>query len=244
MKTIISFLFFVLIWQITSMIVSSPLLPSAIDALISLMALLTTNAFWGDFIITLYRIILGISAAFVLALIFGVFAGLQKGVIEYLSPLAFIMQSCPVIIWISLLIVWAGVGSFVPIFAVFLATFPILFFNIMQGVSALDRRLFQMAAIYQVSLLRILKDIVWVGSANYVLAGIAISLSLAWKVASTAEFIGSSTGVGAQIYSSYKLLHIENLFAWALMLILIGIVIDYFVVRPIRLSINERMKGI
>ena len=219
----------------------SPLLPSASDAFITLAGLFTANDSWRDLVITFYRIILGLSAAFVVALVFGILAGLKKGLIDYFSPLAFIMQSCPVIIWISLLIVWAGVGSLVPIIAVFLATFPILFFNITQGVSALDRRLFKMAELYQVRPIVILKDIIWDGIANYVFAGLAISLSLAWKVASTAEFIGSTSGVGSRIYWSYKLLDIENLFAWALMLIIIGVLVDYFLVRPIRGRIAQKV---
>ena len=234
MKAIISFFIFIIVWQLISALSHSPLLPSASEALIALVGLFTTTDSWRDLVITFYRIILGLGAAFVAAVFFGVLAGLKKGLIDYFSPFAFIMQSCPVIIWISLLIVWAGIGSLVPIIAVFLATFPILFFNIMQGVSALDRRLFKMAELYQVRPLRILKDVIWDGIANYVLAGLAISLSLAWKVASTAEFIGSTSGVGSKIYWSYKLLDIQNLFAWALMLVIIGVLVDYFLVRPIR----------
>lgn len=240
MKAIISFLIFIGIWQVISIISHSAILPSAFEAFRSLIELFSTTDSWRNLVITFYRIILGLSAAFVAAMVFGILAGLKKGLIDYFSPLAFIIQSCPVIIWISLLIVWAGVGSLVPIIAVFLATLPILFFNIMQGVGALDRRLFKMAELYQVRPIKILKNIIWDGIAHYVLAGLAISLSLAWKVASTAEFIGSSSGIGSRIYWSYKLLNIENLFAWALMLIIIGVVVDYFLVRPIRRKISGK----
>jgi NitT/TauT family transport system permease protein len=197
---------------------------------------------WQHILITLYRIILGLSAAFVLAISIGFFCSVKQNVIEYVSPFAFIIQACPIIIWISLLIIWAGTGSFVPILAVFLATFPILVINVIQGINGLDQRLFQMVHLYQVPLIDFLTEVVWGGIAGYVLAGLAISLSLAWKVASTAEFIGSSTGVGAQIYLSYKLLNIERLFAWALLLIIIGIIIDIFIVRRLRCNVDERMR--
>jgi ABC-type nitrate/sulfonate/bicarbonate transport system permease component len=122
---------------------------------------------------------------------------------------------------------------------VFLATAPVLFLNAAQGTAALDRRLLLMARVYRVPRLTVLRQIILPGIAPYLLAGFSFALGVCWKVTSTAEFIGSASGVGAQIYWAYRLLDMPRLFAWAFVLIGVGMLLEVRVIRPLRRKVQH-----
>jgi len=68
----------------------------------------------------------------------------------------------------------------------------------------------------------------------YWLAGFSIVLATAWKAAAVAEFLGSHQGVGSRIFWSYHRLQMEELNAWALALILLGVFLECAVITPLR----------
>jgi NitT/TauT family transport system permease protein len=139
--------------------------------------------------------------------------------------------------------VWVGIGSLVPVAAIFVATFPVLFLNTAEGVSALDRRLFLMARLYHVPRRRVLRRIIVPGIYAYLLAGFSFALGICWKVTATAEFIGSSSGIGSEIYWSFRYLDMPRLFAWAVVLVTFGVVLERLIIRPMRRSVQRRRHG-
>ena len=130
--------------------------------------------------------------------------------------------------------VWAGTGSLVPMAVVFATVFPLLFANVAQGCMAMDRRLFDMARLYNVPRWRVLVRIVLPGLTPYLLAGLSYAAATSWKVTAVAEFLGSSTGVGAKLFWAYRMLEIPRLFAWASIVILLGVVLELAVIAPLR----------
>ncbi|BBD07944.1 binding-protein-dependent transport systems inner membrane component [Desulfovibrio ferrophilus] len=196
--------------------------------------LLQDVEFWGTIGLTLARGACGLVMALTAALILGIPAGLSPGFIRLLGPLVAALQSCPPVLWISLVLVWVGTGSAVPVVAVFASIFPILFINISQGCLSIDRRLLTMASLYKVSAARKLTHIILPGVTPALLAGLSYALSATWKVAAVAEYLGSGEGIGARIYWAYRMLDIPDLFAWALVLAGIGVGLEMSLVARLR----------
>jgi NitT/TauT family transport system permease protein len=103
-----------------------------------------------------------------------------------------------------------------------------------QSVAALDRRLLMTARIFRVGKRRILKDLILPGIYPYVLAGLSYALGSGWKIAAVAEFLSSSKGIGARIYWSYRMLEMPELFSWALVLIGLGVGLEFTLIRWLR----------
>ena len=77
--------------------------------------------------------------------------------------------------------------------------------------------------LYGVPKARIMRRYVLPGILPYWLASFSAVLASGWKAAAVAEFLGSHDGVGAKIFWSYRNLAMEELNAWALALIVLGV---------------------
>jgi NitT/TauT family transport system permease protein len=130
--------------------------------------------------------------------------------------------------------VWAGTGSLVPMATVFAATLPFVFSNTAQGVMGLEPRVLAMGKLYGVPAIRVWRLFILPGIAPYYLAGLSTVLATGWKAAAVAEFLGSHTGVGAKLYWSYRNLNMEDLQAWTLALIVLGLTLEGAVITPLR----------
>lgn len=222
------------LWCLGSLSFGHQLIPTPWETINTTIHLLMEISCWQNLSITLFRGITGLLLVFAVAFIVGIPCGLSRRVMELLSPIVVASQSCPPIVWISLLLVWLGMGTAVPVIVIFVTTFPMAFFNIAQGVASLDRRLFVMAKVYKASKWMMLKDIILPGISPYIVASFSSALSTCWKVTATAEFLGSANGIGSQVYWAYHFLNMPLLFSWALILILLGTALEMWVVHPLR----------
>jgi len=223
-----------LLWQIFSIHYGEQLVPPPVSVGSEAVNLLAVKENWYDIFITLFRGVAGMAISFCLGFILGLPSGMSRNFMTMISPLVVASQGCPPIIWISLLMVWAGMSSIVPVAVIVISLVPVIFFNIAQGVASLEERLFSMAKIYRVSNTRILKDILLPGIRPYIFSSLSYSLSVAWKVTATAEFFGAPAGIGSRLYWSYRYLDMNQLFFWALVLIIIGFSIEMFIITPLR----------
>ncbi len=176
----------------------------------------------------------GVLLANLVGLTLGLGAGARPEALRLTAPLVAALQSCPPVVWISLVMVWAGTGGLVPVATVFAATLPLVFSNTAQGVLALDRRVFLMSRLYGVPWRRRLRQWILPGVLPFWLAGFSTTLATGWKAAAVAEFLGSHRGVGARLYWSYSKLNLEELNAWALALIGLGVVLEAALITPLR----------
>jgi NitT/TauT family transport system permease protein len=243
MKACVSIVVLLLFWSAISWLAGPALVPSPIETGRDMLALLGDAASWRHMLITFFRGVVGLALAVVIAFVAGVPCGLSKPTMNAIAPAVSAIQACPAIVWISLLMVWVGIGSVVPIAAIALSAFPVMFLNVAQGVAALDPRLFAMARVFKIPKVRVLRQIVLGGISSYALAGFSYALGICWKVTATAEFIGSSSGIGSQIYWSYRFLNMPRLFCWAILLIALGTSLEVGLIRPLRRRVDSERKS-
>ncbi|MUM77748.1 ABC transporter permease subunit [Pseudodesulfovibrio sp. F-1] len=223
-------------WWAASLAFGSALVPAPATVGRELWHMALEAETWATLAITVARGLAGLMMALACALVLGVAAGASPAAMRLITPLVAALQSCPPILWITLLMVWVGTGSTVAVAVVFASVFPPLFANIAQGCAALDRRLFDMARLYHVPPIRLLRRVVLPGLTPYLLAGLSYAAATSWKVTAVAEFLGSSTGIGAKVFWAYRMLEIPRLFAWAGIIILLGVALELLVIAPLRKS--------
>jgi ABC-type nitrate/sulfonate/bicarbonate transport system permease component len=183
---------------------------------------------------TVLRGLLGALLANLAGVALGALAGRAAWALRLAGPLVAGIQSCPPIVWITLVMVWAGTGALVPVAAVFAATVPFAFSTTAQGAMGIPGRLLAVGRLYGVPRLRTLARVAAPAVLPYYLAGLSTVLATAWKAAAVAEYMGSPDGAGAAIYWSYSRLDMEDLNAWAFSLIALGLLLESLVITPLR----------
>ncbi len=216
------------------------LAPPPEEVLKTLGALLRGGELSRELGLTVLRSLAGLALAALAGSGLGFAAGLSPALMRLVTPLTAAVQTCPPVVWISLLMVWVGTGSTVPVAVVFATTAPVIFSNTAHGVMAADTRLRAMSALYSVPLPRRVRRLFIPSVRPYWLSGFSISLATAWKTAAVAEFFGSHRGVGAKIYWSYRNLAMPELFAWALALVILGVTLECGLITPLRDMANAR----
>ncbi len=216
----------VVVWYCLS---GSPLVPSPWRTMVTLAGLLASRKAWLDIGMTLLRGVCGLAIATVVAYATALPCGLRRSLQDFASPLVALLQSCPPIVWISLLMVWLSLGSAVPIIVVFVSTFPAMFINLQQATASLDDGLLEMARFYHVPRNRVLRQLILPGIQDASRASIAFAVGITWKVTATAEYLSAENGIGARLHIAFQNLELPELFAWTVLLAAIGLGLDTLV---------------
>lgn len=222
------------IWTAGYLVLGESLVPSLQSVFLRTIRLMTDTESLNHLSLSLFRGFAGLLVTYVIALPAGILCGMNRRIMDGLSPLVTILQSCPPVIWISLLMVWAGMGNVVPVTVAVLTMLPVVFYSTASAVRAIDSNLFDLARVYRIAGVRILTGIIFPAIYPSLVGSLSYSLGVAWKVVATAEFFGSADGIGSRLYRTFRFLDMTGLFSWTLVLIILGLVMDVYFIRLLR----------
>ncbi|MBV4421402.1 ABC transporter permease subunit [Clostridium tyrobutyricum] len=220
-------LFWIIIWEVCSKVVNSPiLLPSPFEVIKAFISLAAEVYFWKSIFQSLFRVILGISISVFGGIVLGIFAGLNKFVEDLLEPVIVTVKATPVISIIIIALVWFT-SSKVVVFTAILICFPIVYTNVLEGIRSIDGKLIEMANIYKVKKRYILIDIYLPGIKNYIVSGIVMCLGIGWKVSVASEVLSTPKySIGLNLLNSKTMLETSELFAWTVTVILMSFIFE------------------
>ncbi len=231
---IVPLLICLLLWGGLSWLNQGRVIPTPLETARAFLGIIQDPECWQDLLATILRGLAGLLGGGMLAITAGIFCGRHPKIHDAVSPVITLVQSCPPIVWISLLLVWLSIGNAVPFTVVFLSVFPVLFVNTATATRGLDERWFELAKIYRFSRWKHLTAIILPGISQGLAAGFSYALGITWKVTATAEFFGAQNGIGARIYKCYREMALPQLFAWTLLIAMVGVVIEALLIQKIR----------
>lgn len=220
-------LFWVAVWAFAYIYVQQDLLiASPVNVIVRLSELVRELSFWRTVLYSMGRIMLGYVLGVVAAVILAIGAGFSAPVREITKPFIGVVRATPVASFIILALVWMKTGN-VPTFISFLMVLPIVWTNLMEGISQVDKSLLETAAVFELSKKQILKKIYLPSSLPYFTAGCTAGLGLAWKAGIAAEVLAvPKNSIGLMLYDSKIYLETVDLFAWTLTVILLSLVLE------------------
>lgn len=220
-------LFWVLLWALAARWVDSPLvLPSPLKTLEGVIILAGDFEFFVSIGVTLLRVFGGVFISVLLGLVLGLAGGLNKPFYEIMNPFVSTIKSLPVVSVIILINLWIASGL-VPLVVTFLICFPVTWTNVVQGVRATDKKLLEMAKIYNVEQTRIIRDIYVPSIKPYAVSALMNAIGLGWKVTVTAEVLANALpSIGMNLYYSKIYLETDLLFSWTLVIVICSLVIE------------------
>ena len=225
----------VLLWSILLMDKTNTMLvPTIPKVLNSFVAILSNINNYYQIYITIFRSLTGFFLAFICSLILGIFMWASKPAKNFIHDLGIFAQAVSILVWILFLIVMFGVISYWPAILVpFFVSFPIVANNIETGIENVDKKLVEMAHSFKADGDQVYREIIFPSLKPYLYSAIRSGISLSLKVSVVAEAFSGGNGIGYQIIYNYNQFNQQFAIAWALIIVVIMIFIDWVVLARI-----------
>lgn len=239
---ILALIFWILVWQIISMVVGQEILiVSPVLVVKNLINLIPTTDFWNTVLFSFSRIVLGFISGVLVALILVYFSYKNKIVRELLKPLMSVIKSTPVVSFIILALIWIS-STNLSILISFLMVLPIIYIGVLEGVLNTNNKMLEMAQIFSVKWYKKFKYIYLPATMPIFVSVCSVGLGFCWKSGIAAEVIGKPTGsIGEKIYRAKLFLNTGELFAWTIVIIIISMIFEKTFMKLIKI-LEERWR--
>jgi NitT/TauT family transport system permease protein len=208
------------------------ILPSPGDVLTALGWLLGRESFYHHLRLTALRGATGFVLSMGVGSTVGLLMGRYRGVSWLLNPLVLISTTVPPVFWVAIMIIWMGLGSGPPILVIIITATPQVAVNMAQGVESIPPSLVEMADVFQVGRWTRLRELYLPALSGHLFAAALIAVRFAWRTVVMAEFMGSSSGLGNRLAWARHNLEMDLAFAYMLIMVSFGMLIEYGLLRP------------
>lgn len=151
---------------------------------------------WGHIWASTRRVMLGFIIAAAAAVPLGLFMALNRYVNAAVKPLFDLFKPMPPIAWVSISILWFGIGEISKVFIIIIGTFVPCLLNAYNGVRLIDPELYDVVRTLGGTRRDEILHVCFPAAFPAVFAGLQISLSVAWSCVLAAELMNSRQGMG------------------------------------------------
>jgi len=229
---IISIIVLLLAWLVLAWFFPPTIVPKPVEVL----RVVWENILAGDAFYhvgkTILRVIVGMALAMAFGTLIGVAMGLSKRGEEFFETWVMVGLTIPAVVYGIIFLLWFGLNDVAAILAIGVTAFPSVAINLWQGVKAIDMKLVRMAQAFRVPRERVIRKVILPQTVPYLLAATRYALGISWKICTTIELIGMSSGVGYQLHYWFGLFNMTQVFAWTVTFILVLFVIEYLFINP------------
>ncbi len=159
-------------------------------------------------------------------LLLGLAMGVSAQARAYLYPGFQLVSQFPVIGWVPLLIIFAGIGEALKISAIAIAVVVPVAVNTYQGIRNIPRALLEVVAVYRLSFGQTVRRLVLPAAAAGIFNGLRQGVMQAWLSLVFVELLASSEGIGYLMVWGRQLLQLDIVVVGMLVIGAIGIVLD------------------
>jgi ABC-type nitrate/sulfonate/bicarbonate transport system permease component len=221
------------VWQLVSAegILPSYLLPSPVMTAEGFWEILLDGTLFSSLSASLFRSFSGFAIATAIAVPFGILIGWFKQVRRSTQLTLLILIPIPITAWVSISILWFGLGDRSAIFLVALgASVPILI-NTIHGVEWVDVLYIEAARTLGTGSREMLWRIVLPAALPNIFTGLRLGLRNSWAGLVIAEMIGARSGVGYLIWDSRLTMRSDLLIVGMLLIGILGLISDQLMHR-------------
>jgi NitT/TauT family transport system permease protein len=182
---------------------------------------------------TLVRVFLGLILTMLLGVATGAIMGLFKKGEAFLDAWVTVGLTIPAIVYSIICLLWFGLTERAAILAIGLSAFPTVAISVWQGIKGLDTQLVDMGAAFHIRRSSIIRKIIFPQLLPHLLGSMRYALGICWKICTTVELIGLSSGVGYMLNYWFGLFSMTQVFAWTLSFLLVMFAIEYLIFKPL-----------
>ena len=220
------------LWALAASYMPDYLLPGPALVAQSLTKLLTTPGSFLDIVATTLRVFAGLAAGGLAGMMVGLALGASTRLEALFWPWLSTLGTISSAVWAILALLWFGISWVSTVFVVAMIVLPILAVAALQGARAVDRNLLDVGRTFGLGRLGLAHYVVLPSLVPHLMAGLRSGFSLAWRISVVAEAMGSTAGIGYRLRQAADMVQIEQVFAWAIILIVLMIALEMTLLRP------------
>jgi NitT/TauT family transport system permease protein len=186
---------------------------------------------WFQIGISLARVIVGFSLAFIAGTVVGVFMGSKREFEVMFKPVILLIQGIPPILWAIPLILILGSSDLSPVLVISLICFPLVAMNVAEGMKSVPQTLEEMLKVFAPGMVPKIREVILPHLRPFFAASLKLGFVLGFKASVVGEYFGATDGIGFQIQVAYQSLQVRKLFSWGMLLVLLIILFDYLLSR-------------
>jgi len=184
-------------------------LPAFSEVLGQFFRMLKSGVLQEHFLASMLRILAGFVTGSIVGIVFGILIGWSRLANRSLSPIISLFYPIPALGWLPILLLWFGIGEFLPISIVFICSFFPIVYTTSTGIRMVNRDYVMVAKSLGASNRRILTKVILPLALPSIFTGLRLEAGMAWRVIIAAEMVAIPTGIGALLMRSQSLLRVD-----------------------------------
>jgi ABC-type nitrate/sulfonate/bicarbonate transport system permease component len=197
----VSLLAFFLVWDRAAVArVFSSGLPRPYEVVLQLWSMmfdpLAGKALLGHIWASTQRILVGFTIASLVAVPLGLMMALNRYVNAIVKPLFDLLKPMPPLAWISIAILWFGIGETSKVFIIIIGTFVPCLLDAYNGVRLVEPELYDVIRMLGGNRRDEIIQVCFPAAFPAIFAGLQIALSIAWSCVLAAELVSARSGLG------------------------------------------------
>lgn len=195
---------FLMVWALATETgwVSALFLPSPVAVAAAAWTLIRSGELWIAILASSARVFAGFTLAATVAVPLGVAMAVSWPVQAVLQPFISLLRPLPSITWIPLTILWLGIGEQQKVLIVFLGCWIYILLATHEATRRVDPLLVRAARNLGAGDVTVMREVILPGALPGILAGLKVTLAIAWSCVLTAEMVAARNGLGALIWEA------------------------------------------
>jgi len=222
-----------ILWELTTRLklIDKTFLPS-LSAIITEFISMATKGYAGTPLMThILTSLRRVFIAFGIGTIIGLFLGLVTGYYKYVRAAFYvvteILRPIPPLAFITLFVLWFGIGEFSKILIILYAGALIVMLNTMAGVQSCPKEKILAAYTLGANDLAVFLYVILPAALPSIFTGMRVALSVDFGILVAAELLAGNTGVGFIISDASTFFNVSALFVGIFLIGFFGIVSDF-----------------
>ncbi|MDD4998666.1 MAG: ABC transporter permease [Syntrophales bacterium] len=195
----VSLIFFFLVWDSAARMFASGL-PRPHNVVLQLWLMLfdplAGKSLLGHVWASTQRILIGFTIASLVAVPLGLMMALNRYVNAIVKPLFDLLKPMPPLAWISIAILWFGIGETSKVFIIIIGTFVPCLLDAYNGVRLVEPELYDVVRMLGGNRRDEIIHVCFPAAFPAIFAGLQIALSIAWSCVLAAELVSARSGLG------------------------------------------------
>lgn len=224
---ILAIIIIIILWQVISMIVNQPILPSPIKVA-KVFSSEITNGLITHFMVSLWRVLASMALAILIAVPAGLILGQSKRLNTMFSPFIYLIYPIPKVVLVPIVLLFLGIGDLPKIIIIFLILFFQILVLVRDQAAGLRPELIQSVRSLGAGRRALFRFVYLPASLPAILTALRQSVGTAVAVLYIAELFATQKGLGYYIYlNGSTLFNYPAMYAGVVAMSLLGLSI-YF----------------
>jgi len=224
--TLASVLVGVGVWQLLAVRFGPALLASPAQTLTAAVELARDGTLFNSVLASSRRILIGWGLGLLVGVPVGLVMGRMRLVRTLLDPYIEFFRFIPPIAFVTLAVVWFGIGESSKVVLIFYTSVFIVTLNTVAGVLAVSESKLRAAASLGAGRWQTLRHVVLPATVPHVVTGARLAMGNSFLTIVSAEIVAAQVGLGALIWTSRNYGRIDWVFVGIITLGLLGFVFD------------------